>query len=249
MFKYQSCEKDLLSNMTKNLVRKDNKSNKLAKAIELISSASEVFEASGMTKEADKLISILEKIATHAMGMPTEETYGLSDEDYVNMYSGDVDTQLKVNKMLSKHLSPDEIAVRLGDKYLEPLAYRRLLREQMGRTIEKTKTPKEIEFNSKLLEENHDKNERRESLRREISDLITKSPSEGGEVSKLAKTNNKIKNSIQQLIKNMERTGTPFAFDGNDLDELDTLEIDDQDMSDINNINIEMSETDFEDED
>lgn len=251
MFKYQNCEKDLLKNMEKNLAPKDNKSAKLTKAIELISNASEIFEASGMSKEADKLVNLLEKLATHAIGIPFDvKQYGLSDEDFINMYSGDINSQIKINRKLKEHLTPDEIAVRLGDKYLEPLELRRLMREQLNRTFEKSKTPKELSFESKLLEESQEKSKRREELRRELEDVVMRKPlSEGGDVSKLAKTNDKVKKSIMQLLKNMESTGTPFAFDGNDLDELDNLEIDDQDMSDINNINIEMSESDFEDED
>lgn len=252
MFKYQNCEKDLLKNMEKNLAPKDNKSAKLTKAIELISNASEIFEASGMTKEADKLINLLEKLATNTMGLANFgfEQYGLTAEDFIKMYEGDLKSQLKVNSILKKHLSDDEIAVRLGDKYLEPLQLRRLMREELNRTFEKSKTPKELSFESKLLEESQEKSKRREELRRELEDVVMRKPlSEGGDVSKLAKTNDKVKKSIMQLLKNMESTGTPFAFDGNDLDELDNLEIDDQDMSDINNINIEMSESDFEDED
>lgn len=252
MFKYQNCEKDLLKNMEKNLAPKDNKSAKLTKAIELISNASEIFEASGMPKEADKLLNLLEKLATHAMGIPAfdVEKYGLTFEDFIKMYDGDKESQLKVNLQLKKHLTPDEIAIRLGDKYLEPLELRRLMREQLNKTFEKSKTPKELSFESKLLEENQEKSKRREELRRELEDVVMRKPlNEGGDVSKLAKTNDKVKKSIMQLLKNMERTGTPFAFDGNDLDELDNLEIDDQDMSDINNINIELSESDFEDED
>jgi len=250
MFKYQNCEKDLLKNMEKNLAPKDNKSAKLTKAIELISNASEIFEASGMNKEADKLINILEKLATHAMGIPNFEEYGISTEDFIKMYEGDINSQIKINRILKEHLTPDEIAIRLGDKYLEPLELRRLMREQLNKAVEKSKTPEELSFESKLLEESQEKSKRREELRRELENVVMRKPlSEGGDVSKLAKTNDKVKKSIMQLLKNMERTGTPFAFDGNDLDELDNLEIDDQDMSDINNINIELSESDFEDED
>lgn len=124
MFKYENCEKNLFVNMQNKLASK-NTTNKLIKAMELISYASEVFDASGMSKESEELVCILEKIAKK----------------------------------------------------------------------------------------------------------------------------NDIKHSIKQLLKNMENTGTPFAFDGSDLNDLNELDINDEDLYEINEINKELSELDFEDED
>lgn len=56
-------EEELVYNMHQALLKEENKSEELLQAINLVSSASEIFEDEGFTTKADELLEVLFKIA------------------------------------------------------------------------------------------------------------------------------------------------------------------------------------------
>lgn len=67
MFKYASCDDELMQSMGKNLVSKDleetYKFKKIAKAIEYLGAAADIFDNANMSEEAAELTEILESLA------------------------------------------------------------------------------------------------------------------------------------------------------------------------------------------
>jgi len=67
MFKYASCDDELMQSMGKNLVSKDleetHKFKKIAKAIEYLGAAADIFDNANMSEEAAELTEILESLA------------------------------------------------------------------------------------------------------------------------------------------------------------------------------------------
>lgn len=105
----------------------------LAKAVDCLHAAAEIFEEAGMTKRADQILEVLEKFANKPkskmhtnivtnlppVGKMMEK--GITLVDFDKMNAGDVRAKARINKVLHElGLSPSDIIAAIGvDNYMK----------------------------------------------------------------------------------------------------------------------------------
>lgn len=245
MIKKSIFENEIISGMEKELVHKQIKQGMkdLSKAADYLHSAMDIFEDIGMSKKADQVLNVLEKIASSnpvlerkVIKMPTLEQLmdkGLSRYDLSNFQNNDF-SRAKFNKVLYEMgFTPHQIASYLGNDQFMTL-------EEVNEVMDKEKSsfkidkmiddslkndPNTIEFNSLASKEHHKpKNPTR------VSDRHTKGL------------------TPDKMTKNLLHHGTVFNLaDDNSVEDLLNADFDDSSLEVLDN-DIDTSEMDFEDE-
>jgi hypothetical protein len=216
----------------------------LAQAVECLHAAAEIFEEAGLTKRADQVLDILEKLAAGKTKMHTNMIanlppvgkmmqMGVTLADFEKMNRGDLRAKAKVNKILYQlGLDPRQIAQAIG----------------IGNVMSLT--------DAEAFGNPHSSSS---AILRMIENPFAAAPSknleEGDEIAieSLASKHKKIKDphtkglTPEKMVKNLLNHGTEFNMaDDSKADDLLNLDISDADLEVLENE--ALSEMDFEDE-
>lgn len=141
MIKKSVFENDLIAGMQRELQSHDKKvaMANLDKAGGYLLAALEIFEEAGLNAQAEKVLSILEKIAVTSKTRPVEEVPNLqvffdsgkfTPEDMKKAMGGDTEALAKINVGLHEHgLSDHKVAKFMGKNYIPYQMAKKMLEE------------------------------------------------------------------------------------------------------------------------
>lgn len=223
----------------------------LVKAVDYLQTAAEIFEEAGMTKRADQVLSILEKLAnTPNKKMHTNMISklppvikmmekGITLADFDKMNAGDLRARARINKVLHElGLSPSDIIQAIGThnfmKQQDSAAFAnphssssnilRMIEDPFGKD-----PSKDLEEGDEFSIESIASKHRKPKDPRKISDPHTKGL------------------TPDKIVKNLLHHGTEFNMADDGVgDDLLNLDISDADLEVLEND--ALSEMDFEDE-
>lgn len=255
MIKQSLFANEIIANMQNELqhpFEKKHASQNLGKAVDYLHSAIEIFEEKGLTRKADQLLDILEKIAQKSKNHKTHTNVvsnlppvgkmmekGITLADFDKMNSGDLRAKARINKVLHElGLSTLDIAQAIGVdnvmKQEDSAAFAnphssssnilRMIEDPLGKeTTENLEPGDEFSINSIASKHKKPKDPRR------ISDPHTKGL------------------TSEKMVRNLLDHGTEFNMsDDGVADDLLNLDINDADLEVLENE--ALSELDFEDE-